>query len=222
MRAPNYSAADYLRVLWAHLPRGRVWNRNPDSVQTKVLSGFTPVFERLTARASNLLVDAFPATTYELLAGWESTLGLPDPCAGDTPSLEQRQFQVVARLTNSGGQSIPFFIAHANALGYEAKVRQFTPFRVGQQHMGCSLGSDDWAHTWQLRAPAQTISYFCVSQSYVGQPLAAWGNAVLECEMEELKPAQTILNFTYDLPVRVAMSDGTLVVDEDGNYIYAR
>jgi uncharacterized protein YmfQ (DUF2313 family) len=51
-----------------------------------VLSGFTPAFERLTARANNLLIDAFPGSTYELLPEWEATLGLPDPCAGEAPT----------------------------------------------------------------------------------------------------------------------------------------
>jgi uncharacterized protein YmfQ (DUF2313 family) len=56
-------------------------------VQSQVLYGLAKSYERETARANNLLVDSFPLTTYELLPEWESSLGLPDPCAGVAPIL---------------------------------------------------------------------------------------------------------------------------------------
>lgn len=197
MAAPNYSAADYLKALQALLPRGRVWPRDPDATQTLVLSGFTPVFERLTARANNLLIDAFPGTTDELLPEWESTLGLPDPCAGELPTVEQRRNQVVARLTNNGGQSIPFFAQYAENLGFDVDISQFTPFRVGQQTAGCQIGTQDWAFAWKVTAPAETVTYFAAGQSSAGEALANWGNAVLECEIGEIAPAHTIPIFAY-------------------------
>ncbi|WP_213761825.1 putative phage tail protein [Caballeronia sp. dw_19] len=193
MPAPNYSAADYLRALQTHLPRGRVWPRDPDAQQTKFLSGFTSVFERLNAAANNLLIDAFPATAVDLLSEWESTLGLPDPCAGESPTLQGRQRQVVARLTSSGGQSIPYFTQYAETLGYAVTVTQFTPFRIGQQGMGAALGTVDWAFTWEINAPPVTVTYFSMGQSGMGEALASWGNGVLVCEMNEIKPAHTIL-----------------------------
>ncbi|WP_197520275.1 putative phage tail protein, partial [Paraburkholderia tropica] len=54
-------------------------------------------YERSTSRANYLLIDSFPPTAYELLPEWESTLGLPDPCAGEAPTIPQRQAQVLAR-----------------------------------------------------------------------------------------------------------------------------
>ncbi|MGO4416609.1 putative phage tail protein, partial [Cupriavidus sp. KB_39] len=99
MRAPNLTDGDFLRAFQALLPRGRVWNRDPDSTQTGVAAGITKCYTRLTQRCKNLLIDAFPATTYELLPEWEATLGLPDPCAGAAPSTQVRRNQVVARLT---------------------------------------------------------------------------------------------------------------------------
>lgn len=211
MPAPNYSAADYLRALQAHLPRGRVWPRDPDATQTTVLSGFTPCFARLTARANNLLVEVFPGTSDELLPEWESTLGLPDPCAGPQPPLDQRRNQVRARLSNSGGQSLPFFIAYAAQLGFSVTVTQYTPFRMGQQRMGDQLGGPDWAFTWAINAPFASIIPFRMGQSAMGDALQSWSNAVLECEMNELKPAHTLLLFTYGL----AHLDTNFVLDEN-------
>lgn len=197
MTAPIYSAADYLSALQALMPRGRVWPKDPASVQAKALACYAPTFVRSNQSANGLLVDAFPANADAMLPEWQSTLGLPDPCAGDSPTLAQSQAQVVARLTNSGGQSIAFFVAYAKALGYEVTVTQFTPFRVGQQCAGDAVGVVDWAFTWQINAPATTVTYFTAGQSAAGDPLASWGNEVLQCELTEIKPAHTILNFSY-------------------------
>lgn len=197
MGAPNYQASDFLSATQALMPRGRAWPKDPTSVQALVMAGLAPTWVRHTQSNNNLLVDAFPATAVQLLPEWESALGLPDPCAGESPTLSGRQAQVVARLTNSGGQSVPYFTVYAAALGYTVTVTEYTPFRMGQQRMGCQLGTQDWAFTWQINAPAQTITYFRMGQSYMGESLASWGNAVLECELTALKPAHTILNFAY-------------------------
>jgi uncharacterized protein YmfQ (DUF2313 family) len=197
MAAPNYAASDFATAIHALMPRGKVWPRDPTAVMAQVINGLAPAWARHTQANNQLLVDAFPATAVELLPEWESTLGLPDPCAGPSPTLLGRQQQVVARLTNSGGQSVPYFIGYAKALGYTVTVTEFSPFRVGQQRMGSPVGNQDWAFTWQINAPLNTVSYFRTGQSYVGQALATWGNAVLQCELSAIKPAHTYLNFAY-------------------------
>lgn len=198
MPAPNLTAADFAEALGRLLPRGRVWLRDPDSVQAALLSGLAGVYAREVLRANFLLVDGFPASTTELLPDWEETLGLPDPCAGEDPSIVVRRAHVVARFTNGGGQSAPYFIAYAAALGYTITIENFAPFRAGISHAGDPCYGEDWAHTWAIHAPLNTIVYFEAGQSVAGDPLASWGNAVLECEMNAIKPAHTILQFRYD------------------------
>ncbi len=197
MAAPAYEAADFLRALQALLPRGRVWPREPDAIQTKVASGLAQIYEYNSDRAAYLLVDSFPAKANELLPEWEESLGLPDPCAGLSPTIQQRQGQVVARLTNSGGQSAPYFIAFAFWLGFVITITNYSPFWMGSSVMGMGLGSDDWAHVWQVNAPLTTIIDFTMGQSTMGERLREWGNAVLECEFNAIKPAQSILLFSY-------------------------
>lgn len=197
MPAPNYQQADFTSAIQALLPRGLVWPRDLSSVMSQVSAAAAMTWMRHAQSNANLLVDAFPATATGMLPEWESALGLPDPCAGESPTLQGRRSQVVARLANSGGQSVPFFIAYAKSLGYTVTVTEFTPFRVGQQTAGSALGTEDWAYTWQINAPPQTVTYFNVGISSAGQALASWGNKVLECELSEIKPAHTILNFSY-------------------------
>ncbi|MFM0135106.1 YmfQ family protein [Caballeronia grimmiae] len=220
MLAPNFKAADFLAAMQALLPRGRVWPRDPDAVQTKTIAGLAPCYERQTARANYLLVDAFPATTYELLPEWESTLGLPDPCAGPAASVPQRRAQVVARFTSIGGASITQLVAFAASLGYAITVTQFAPARVGQSRVGQPLCGVAWAFAWQINAPLNTVVRSSVGTAAAGDPLAAWGNAVLECELRSVMPAHTIPIFSYGSTAQggaVTMSDGSMVVTGDGS-----
>jgi len=193
MSAPVFATQDYAHALQALMPPGRVWPRDTDSLQAKVLASFAPSFQRSGQAGLDLLVNAFPATALDLLPEWEATLGLPDPCAGESPTLQGRRQQVVARLAGSGGQSIPFFVAYAKLLGYAATVKQYAPFRCGQSHAGDPLAGQDWAFTWAVDIPLQSITYFRAGVSACGDALENWGNDVLECELQAIKPAQSIL-----------------------------
>ena len=197
MLAPNFTAADFLKALQGLMPRGRVWPRDPDAVQTQVLSGLAPSYARATARANYLLVDAFPATTYELLPEWESTLGLPDPCAGVAPTIPQRQAQVLARFVGVGGPTIQSLTQFAANLGYTVTINQFVEARAGQMRAGDACNGTAWSFAWQVNAPLNTITIALAGSMAAGDPLASWGNAVLECEMKAVMPAHTIPIFSY-------------------------
>jgi len=193
--ALNLRAADFLQAFLKLLPRGRVWSRDLGSVQNRTLLGLNTSYETNTARANQLLVDAFPGTAYELLPEWESTLGLPDPCAGPAPTIQARRAQVVARLTATGGQSVPYFIELAATLGYTVTITQFMPSRFGKR-FGTPFGGRDWAHAWEINAPSFSVNKLRFGDSF-GVPFAYWTNNVLQCELLALKPAHTILNFSY-------------------------
>lgn len=197
MSAPNYTAADYLTALQALMPRGRLWPKDADAVQTQALSGLTPIYARNNARASNLLIDAFPASTEELLPEWELTLGLPDVCAGLAPTVQLRRAQVLARFAATGGQSVQYFIQMAANLGYAITITQFAPFRFGQSTFGTPMYGPDWAFAWQVNAPSFSINYFKFGTDTFGEPLAYWSNNVLQCELQKYAPAHTQIIFSY-------------------------
>ncbi|MBV2180881.1 MAG: YmfQ family protein [Castellaniella sp.] len=192
---PIFRAADFLQAFLALLPRGRVWSRDTDAVQNQALMGLNTIYESNSARSRQLLTDAFPASTYELLPEWEATLGLPDPCAGVAPSAQARVAQVVARLTSVGGQSIPYFTSMAANLGYTVTITQFVPARFGGS-FGAPFGNQDWAHAWQVNAPQFSVGKNTFGGSF-GSAFAWWGNNVLQCEIQAAAPAHTIVNFQY-------------------------
>jgi len=197
MSKPSFTDADFTSALLGLLPRGRVWPKDLSSVQAQAVSCFAPTFRRISDSALNLLEDLFPASTINFLSEWEATLGLPDPCAGMSPTFQGRRNQVVARFSSSGGQSAQFFQSFAQGLGYTVTVTQYAPFRCGQSVCGQQLGGEDWFFAWAINSQLNTINHFRVGQSTTGEPLTSWGNAVLECELSQAKPAHTILQFHY-------------------------
>lgn len=197
MSSPAYTDSDFAGALLNLMPPGKAWNRELDSIQAQAISCYAPTFRRSSDAAQALLVDGFPTTTVNLLSNWESTLGLPDSCAGDSPTLQARRAQVKARFTAAGDASINDYITYAASLGYTITVKQYTPMRMGQGTCGQQLGGVEWMFTWAVVTAANTITSFSVGSSLVGEPLASWGNTVLECELNEVAPAHTIVQFHY-------------------------
>lgn len=224
MRAPSIIAADFLRAMQGLMPRGRIWPRADDAVQTQVLSGLAPSYERATARANYLLVDSFPSTTYELLPEWESTLGLPDPCAGAAPTIAQRQAQVLARFVGVGGPTIASLTAFAANLGYSVTITQFTQARAGILKAGQPVNGYAWNFAWKITAPLVSARIAVAGGMAAGDPLVAWGNEVLECEFRSVMPAHTIPIFAYDYEIEdwtVVTHDGYAVVTSDYSVVAA-
>lgn len=195
-QAPSYTIEDLTAGFQNLLPTGPVWPRDPDAVQSQVATALMNTPLRLTARAANLLQDAFPVEPVELLPEWELTLGLPDPCAGASPSLQIRQQQVAARFVAGGGQSVAYFVNLAATLGYTITITQFTPYRVGMP-VGQPISGPAWAFVWQVNAPQFSIHYFEVGRDSVGEALASWDNTVLQCEIQKYAPAHTTVLFNY-------------------------
>ncbi|WP_419900681.1 YmfQ family protein [Roseomonas sp. USHLN139] len=192
--ATEIGQEEHAAALQALLPRGPVWQ---GPVLARVCLGLAAPFSRLRARALALLVDAFPPTALQLLPDWEETVGLPDECTGDTPNLQQRRARVAARLTARGGQSVPYFVDVAAALGFAIEVEEFSPAAAGRLVAGGAVYGEAWASAWRIRAPATTVTSFRAGQSQAGDPLRTWGYGALECSLRRIRPAHTVLIFAY-------------------------
>lgn len=188
---------DYLRQQQALLPQGVIWSREDDSSLTGLLTAFAAAFSAVDSRAWQLLAEADPRQTAELLADWERVAGLPDGCSvGATQSIAQRRIALISKLVRLGGQSQGYFISLAAALGYTITITEFRPFRAGQSHAGDAVATN-WEFAWQTNGALNSITPFRAGQSGAGDPLNSWGNAILECIINRVKPAHTAVIFTY-------------------------
>lgn len=186
----------YREMLLALLPPGRAWNRQPDSVLAKLFEALGVELAQVEQRGEELIAECDPRTTAELLTDWERMLGLPDECTGPLDSLTLRRNAILIRLAEIGGQSISYFVALAARLGIPITITEFDAFQIGLP-VGLPLNGVDWEFAFQVNAPAVTVTPFTVGASGAGDPLATWGNELLECAIERAKPAHTIPIFAY-------------------------
>ncbi len=191
-----YSDQDYLEALQNLLPQGAAWPRDPDSVMTATLQGFADSQSTTQGREANLLIDAFPSTTVELITEWEQSLG-PDPCLGLAPTLQQRQLSIVARLIGGGGQNIAYLESVAAALGFPGvTISEYAAYRCGMD-FGLPMYSEAWAYALLIQNFVFPIQYFKFGANTCGEPFAVWGTSVLICELRRLMPGHMILLFQF-------------------------
>lgn len=189
------TADEYLRQLQALLPRGAAWAREPGAVLTNLLGGLAEEFARVDLRGDQLIDEADPRTTSELLVDWERVAGLPDTCVVAAQGTQQRRNALLARLTNTGGQSRAYFIALLASLGFVVTLTEFREHNV-EDEVEYQLFGTDWNFAWQINAPLNTVLTFTVEDT-AGDALAAWSNESLECVIKRLKPAHTVPIFAY-------------------------
>lgn len=194
----SYTADQYRAQLKALLPSGQAFPRERGNTLDALLDAMSIELARDDARADQLVVEAIPSTTTELLPDWERVAGLPDNCSGTlADTVQGRRADLVAKLNSLGGQSKAYFIALAARLGFTISIEEFRPFRAGLSAAGDSLTNGDWVFTWRVNGPSVSVIRFRAGQSSAGEPLASWGNSALECRFNQLKPAHTHIIFSY-------------------------
>lgn len=198
-RQGRADAAGWLAALQSLLPRGLAWRRDADATLTRLLAAVADGMVRLHDRALTLLDEADPRTCRALLAEWEAFAGLPDPCAGQASTLQERRRRLVARLTWRGGQRIADLEAVAVALGYTVTITESPRFRCGHAgRCGRRLGGPIAAHTLRVAVTATPVWRFRVGTSVAGDRLGAFArHAALECSIRRAAPAHAIVIFAY-------------------------
>lgn len=194
--------SQYLQLQQNLLPPGAAWPREDGAALTELLHGFAEEFARTHNRADELIIEADPRSTLELLGDWERVAGLPDPCSPAANTIQERRDALVERLTSRGGQSIAFFIAIATAIGYgNVTITEFSPFRCGIDQCGLTeLGDNSIWFKWQVHVPEARVTNFRCGLSQCGiDELTDIDRADdLECILLRDKPGHTLLLFSYE------------------------
>jgi uncharacterized protein YmfQ (DUF2313 family) len=114
--AEGIGAAAYARMLRGLLPPGRIWRLDDDGVLGQALLGCADELERVDGRALDLIEEADPQTTVELLEDFERVLELEA-----TGTEAERRARVVALLVRRQRyRPADFQIALASLLGQAA------------------------------------------------------------------------------------------------------
>ncbi len=174
-------AADFTASLNAQLPPGDAWT-NP--IMGALMAGIGEAIAALHARAYQLSeLETVPSLTEELIGFWETDYGLPDCCTPLGSTLQQRRNTLLAKIAQIGGQSPGYYIAVAAALGFSVTITEGL------------VGSFEWTVNVPL---AITPQFFRAGVGQAGTRLEYWsGNDELECVLNQIKPAHSVLNFAY-------------------------
>lgn len=208
--------AKYKQLLVDLLPIGRVWDVLNQPTLAKLLSSLAVEFARVDDRVGDMLREADPRQTVELLEDWERLLGLPDECTPPNPTFDARRGQVVQKYTSVGGISGAYYSFLITQLGFPVnKVTKWRPFQVGRSVVGEPLTNDfdipfvvgmtvgnslrlvGWLFYFNVQVPLVEDVRFEVGRSVVGERLRAYGNELVECTIKKLKPAHAGVTFTF-------------------------
>jgi uncharacterized protein YmfQ (DUF2313 family) len=195
------SSEAYQAALLQLLPPGAALPRDLDTVLSQVMLAIGDSLARFDARVDDLLREADPRYAVELLPEWEADFGLPDPCAGEQPTIALRQAQVVAQMTSpplQWSQSIAAFQAMAAAIGVAITITE-------PQLWTCMSRCTDpmythaagWDFAWYVNAPLiGGIEVFTCMDTCI-TPLRSWGNALLQCVIQRDAPPDTTVIFAF-------------------------
>lgn len=143
-------AAAYGNELQQLLPPGLAWPRDPASQLGLLCLAFGDEFARIDGRALDLIEEAYPDTTDEMLPDWERVAGLPDPAIPAPVTRADRLAALAARLTEDAGQSDDDYIALIAGFGYAAAITHHTPFAAGVGYAGAPLYVTSSIFWWEV------------------------------------------------------------------------
>ncbi|PPR18989.1 MAG: hypothetical protein CFH43_00372 [Proteobacteria bacterium] len=189
------TAKEYAKQLQQLLPLGPAWEVGSDTTRESFIEAIGEILAITHNRAENLVNESNPHFTIELLKEWEIDAGLPDKCVPTNQTLSERRAALVAKLLRKGSQTRQYYIDVATALGYSITIDEFDVFRVDSE-AGQELTEEDVVYLWRINAPEETVRTFNM-QSACSEPLGKWGNELLECVLNRIKPAHTRLLFGY-------------------------
>lgn len=190
------TAQDFAGLIERTLPGGHAWPTEPGTTFAELLEALAVTFSDVDAAAARMLLEFDPRTATELMPEWLEALGLPGDCMGTLSTLEEKRRVAGAKLGAYGGQTVAYFVAVAASLGFPVTVEEAKVFSIGDD-CGLPCYGDGWEHVWIIIAPHDQTAFFLAGQGVIGDPLATFATLPLECLLQELKPAHTVLFFRY-------------------------
>lgn len=154
-----YDSASYLKLLQRLLPKGKLWNRDPNSILTKTLRAMADELARVDARSDDLLNEARTNTTEELITDFEREYGLPDDCFDIEDTIAKRQDVVNTKFKLIGRLDPLYYIGLVLNLGFNITITEFQPFWCGFHVSGDPCGDQTNLFHWEVSLKKGRLDY---------------------------------------------------------------
>lgn len=173
-KLPKYSG-----LVLKLLPPGRAWPRDVDTTLHEVAQGIAEECVRFDDFLDNLLLEAQPNTSTELLPEHEADAGLPSALLSIPTSIVERRQQIRTILQARGTPNDQFWLRLAELLGYTIvnidDETNSSAFLVGGSSVGDPVGGESrWTNT---------VAFTIDSPQADGAKLEAVFNAVKQAHM---------------------------------------
>ncbi len=194
---------DHARALGQLLPPGVVLPREPGTVMGRLLEGLAGEPETLNNRTGDLIEEADPRTTVEMVDDWERVLGLPSTCGTPPGTLEGRRAAIIGRLVTNTNSSRAALEALGEAMGQTVRITERSPFQLGLSAFGdgSEFGADATRYLWTIHFEDREVLGFELGVAELGVTPFAWieePEGVI-CALAELSPAHTEFGVAYDI-----------------------
>jgi uncharacterized protein YmfQ (DUF2313 family) len=195
------SASEYVGMLKELLPHGVAWPRGDStSLYALMFEVWGAELARVDARARVLITEDDPRFAIETFQEWLDEWGLPDDCIrawSDANDSTLRKL-LLWKIQTVGSQNWQFFVDLAAMFGYVITIDEFNRHSV-RSRTSDVLSEEMWPHTWRvnvLAAQGSAMTYHQVTGD-AKEPLAWWGDSLIECLIRRYAPAHCTLIFAY-------------------------
>lgn len=183
--------SEYLELLKNLLPPGPAFPHDDyESEMAVILEAVATECARVETFVNLLIEESDPRSAIQLFVDWETSFGLPDECVmaflERDITIEERRRALVARSIGTGGQSLLYFKELARQLGRDVEVKNLR-----------QAGQPETYHWWQVIISESSSVDDATVLMTVDDALATWGDALLECIINQRKPAHTRVFFSY-------------------------
>lgn len=195
-----YPSAAWANILKQLLPEGELWDGLLAGNIGSLVEALADEFSNADLYIREAIIDFILIRTEQVLAWWETLLGLPDACdclIAIGLTFDQRRAAVLDKLSARQTVTRAGLIIRAHKIGYEIGILECKPWRCGISSVQEPLYDDEWSHTFYVTVPEVSVTWARAGSARAGDRIRTWGNERLECWINRVKQSHTTALFSY-------------------------
>ena len=196
-------ASSYRDLFCDLLPPGPAWTREKGTVMAGLSDAAGSFFAYVGKNVDNAALEMFPQSADATLRRWENDYGLPEKCVhgyhAEGATFVDRQSAVLAKIRSRFSPTAANFVSLAATLGYDVTITTTPPAVCGAVRCSDRLGGTTPAnYYWIVSVSGDRLTYARAGSARCGEVLCRISRAdELECLFKRLKPAHTVMHFSY-------------------------